>query len=48
MNRKAKRKGDRKPEYSIPINMVVIIITIAIFAAGVASVFVPYLIGFLN
>ena len=35
MNYKAKKKGDRKPEYSIPINWFIIIIIAIIFIGGV-------------
>jgi len=35
MNYKAKQKGDRKPEYSIPINWFLIVLLSAIFAAGI-------------
>lgn len=34
MNQKAKKKGDRKPEYSLPINKIIIIILSIIFIAG--------------
>lgn len=37
MNRKAKRKGDRKPEYSIKINKLIIIGIIIVFILGVLS-----------
>lgn len=35
MNIKAKRKGDRKPEYSIPINWFIIVVLSLIFLAGI-------------
>jgi len=37
MNRKAKKKGDRKPEYSIKINKIIIIGIIIVFILGVLS-----------
>jgi tyrosine-specific transport protein len=39
MVKKAKLKGDRKPEYSIHLNWIIIIILIAIFIAGIIHQF---------
>lgn len=39
MNRKAKKEGNRKPEYSIPINWWIIVILSAIFVAAVVAEF---------
>jgi tyrosine-specific transport protein len=40
MNKKAKKQGSRKPEYSIPINWFIIILFILIFIAGVLFEFI--------
>ncbi len=40
MLKKAKKKGDRKPEYEIPLNWFVILLLVCIFVFGVVSVLV--------
>lgn len=37
MNWKAKQKGDREPEYSVPINWFVILLLVAVFIFGVVA-----------
>ena len=39
MNKKAKEKGDRKPEFSVPINWFIILLLIIVYIGGVAVEF---------
>ena len=44
MIRNAKKKGNRKPEYSVPVNWFVIILFILIFIAGMLWELIQYFV----
>ena len=39
MNKQAKKMGDRNPEYSVPINLVIIVLLSLIFVVGMVAEF---------